>query len=72
MVLARQAMGRGIGQHLPQHAAQRVAGQHIISDMIGRHGGPVAFPKPDPVGPTRQAAIVPRLTGEQESPPGKK
>ncbi|GAA0029023.1 hypothetical protein BROWWM01_31550 [Bradyrhizobium ottawaense] len=47
MVLARQALGRGIGQHLPQHAAQRVAGQHIVSDMIGRHGGPVASPKPD-------------------------
>ena len=27
----------GIGQHAAQHPAQRVARQHIVSDMIGRH-----------------------------------
>ena len=37
MMLAGQAVLGGIGQHAPQHAAQRVARQHIVSDMIGRH-----------------------------------
>src|SRR5690242_17363566 len=37
MVVARQAMRSRIAQDPPQHAAERVARQHIISDMVGRH-----------------------------------
>ncbi|GLH79460.1 hypothetical protein SSBR45G_43690 [Bradyrhizobium sp. SSBR45G] len=37
MVLAGQAMHGRITQHTAQHPAQRVARQHIVSNMIGRH-----------------------------------
>ena len=37
MVLAGQAMLGGVGQHAAQHATQRIARQHIVSNMIGRH-----------------------------------
>ena len=38
MVLAGQAVLGGVGQHAAQHSAQRVARQHVVSDVIGRHG----------------------------------
>ena len=37
MMLAGQAVLGGVGQHPAQHPAQRVARQHVVSDMIGRH-----------------------------------
>src|SRR5215813_7074789 len=38
MMLAGQAMRGRVGQDPPHHAAKRVARQHIVSDMVGRHG----------------------------------
>src|ERR1019366_10212995 len=37
MMLPGQAMLGGVGQDAAQHTAQRVARQHVVSDMIGRH-----------------------------------
>src|SRR5882724_546404 len=37
MMFARQAVLGGISQYAAKHPAQRVARQHIVSDMIGRH-----------------------------------
>jgi hypothetical protein len=33
----KQAMFGGVGQYAAQHTAQRVARQHVISDVIGSH-----------------------------------
>ena len=44
MMVPGQAVFGGVGQYAPQHPAQRVARQHVVSDMIGRHYiSPVAF-----------------------------
>src|SRR5712671_7341170 len=37
MVLAREPVLGGIGQYAAQHPAQRLARQHVVSDMIGGH-----------------------------------
>src|SRR6202045_5099258 len=37
MMLAGQTVLGGVGQHTAQHAAQGVARQDVVSDMIGRH-----------------------------------
>jgi hypothetical protein len=37
MMFPGQAMLGCIDQYAPQHPAQRVARQHVVSDMIGRH-----------------------------------
>ena len=37
MMFPGQAVFGGIGQDAAQHTAQRVARQHVISDVIGRH-----------------------------------
>ncbi len=37
MMLPGQAVLGGIGQDPAQHPAQRVARQHVVSDVIGRH-----------------------------------
>ncbi|GAB6995334.1 hypothetical protein JCM18382A_01020 [Bradyrhizobium sp. 17-4] len=42
MMLTRQAVFGRIRQDPAQHPAQRIARQHVISDVIGRHGDPVA------------------------------
>ena len=43
MMLAGKSVLRSVRQHVAHHPAQRVARQHVISDVIGRHDGPVAF-----------------------------
>src|ERR1700722_13662870 len=37
MMLAGQAVLGRVGQHTAQHAAQRIARQDVISNVIGRH-----------------------------------
>src|ERR1700674_4947102 len=37
MMLTGQAVLGGVGQYAAKHPAQRVARQHVVSDMIGRH-----------------------------------
>src|SRR5215510_9350227 len=37
MVLAREPVLGGIGQDAVNHSAQRLLGQEIITDMVGRH-----------------------------------
>ena len=71
MMLARQAMLGGIGQHLAQHAAQRVAGQHVVADMIGRHGGPVAFQEYGPCRPDSPSRNSTAPDGSAGVPAGK-
>ena len=61
MVLAGQAVLGGVGQHAAQHPAQRVARQHVVTDVVGRHGGPVAL---DAAAPVARLACCPML------PPG--
>src|SRR5258707_14999152 len=57
MVLAGEPVLGGIGQYTAQHAAQRVARQYVVSDMIGGHfrscrimlpeiGGDIGSPTP--------------------------
>ena len=38
MMLARQALLGGVGEHLAHHAAQRVLGQDVVADVIDGHG----------------------------------
>ena len=38
MMLARQAVLGGVGEHLAHHAAQRVLGQDVVADVVGGHG----------------------------------
>src|SRR6478735_8804239 len=40
MMFPGQTVLGGIGQDAAQHTAQRVARQHVVSDVIGRHGLP--------------------------------
>jgi hypothetical protein len=40
MMLARQSVLGSVAQHATEHSAQRVARQHVISDVIGRHVSP--------------------------------
>ncbi len=38
MMLAREPLGGGFGEHRANHAAQRVLGQEVITDIVDRHG----------------------------------
>jgi hypothetical protein len=80
MMLAGQAVFGGIGQHAAKHPAQRIARQHIITDMIGCHGRPVTSVAAGP--PTRPFALMlprqkPQVSRRDrpncgERPPGRK
>ena len=60
MMLAGQAVLGGVGQHAAQHAAQRVARQHVVSDMIGRHGRSCRVQMLPRIGaPVAQLALLP-------------
>ena len=42
MMVARQALLGGVGEHAAHHAAQRLLGQEIVADLVGHAGNGAA------------------------------